>query len=57
MVISSAIFAKAINNQSHDAEKDDRSEIKFDLDSQRLITNLCLDQGYLHSLFCAVIEL
>ena len=30
MIISSAIFAKAINNQSDDGQNDQQSEQKFD---------------------------
>ena len=54
MIISSAIFAKAISNkifQSAGGLKDPISKSKFDQDSHRLITNLNLDEEYLNSMF------
>lgn len=57
MIISSAVFAKAISNQSADSLKDHHSKAKFDEDSQRLINNLNLDEEHLNSMFHAVIKL
>ena len=51
MIISSAIFAKAISNQSAGGLKDPISKSKFDQDSHRLITNLNLDEDNLYSMF------
>ena len=59
MIISSAIFAKAINNQGDPGQKEEKyqkSEHKFDQDSLRLIESLSLDHNYLQRLFYAVIE-
>ena len=57
MVIASAIFAKAINNQSDDGEGELDLAKDFDEDSQRLINHLSLDEGLMHTLISTAIEL
>ena len=57
MVIASAVFAKALSNQSDDGQSWRDSAPQFDEDSQRLIAHLSLDESRLLMLFGAAMEL
>lgn len=57
MVIASAVFAKALSNQSDDGQSERDSAPQFDEDSLRLIAKLSLDESRLHVLFSAAMEL